>query len=53
MFLKFHSGTHGLFEKLGRHDRGWSGFQECLNCGACKEYVEHGLIEWASHDSQK
>ena len=22
LFLKFHSGTHGLFEELGRHDKG-------------------------------
>ena len=42
VFLKFCSGTHGLFEELGRHaDRG--GLQECSNCGACKESVEHVL----------
>ena len=26
--LKFHSGTHGLFEELGRHDKE-GGSQEC------------------------
>ena len=34
LFLKFCSGTHGLFEELGRHDKG-GGLQECPNCGAC------------------
>ena len=28
------------------------GSQECPNCGACKESVEHVLFECASYDSQ-
>ena len=32
LFFNFCSGTHGLFEELGRHAKG-SGFQECPNCG--------------------
>ena len=23
LFLKFRSGTHGLFEELGRYEKGW------------------------------
>ena len=41
--FKFHSGTHGLFEDLGRHDKG-GGSQECPNCGACKELIEHVVL---------
>ena len=44
MFLIFHSSTHGLFEKLGRHAKEGGGSQECLNCAACKEFVEHFLL---------
>ena len=34
LILKFCSGTHELFDELGRHtNRG--GSQECPNCGAC------------------
>ena len=43
LFLKFYSGTHGLFEELGRHDKE-GGSQECPNCGICKESVEHVLF---------
>ena len=51
LFLKFCLCTDGLFEELGRHDEGgWS--QECPNCGACKESVEHVLFVCASYDSQ-
>ena len=51
LFFKFCSGTHGLFEELDRHtNRG--GSQECPNCGACKESVEHVLFECTSYDSQ-
>ena len=51
-FLKFHLGTHGLFEKLGRHaNKG--GLQECPNCRACKESVGHVLFECSSYDSQR
>ena len=51
-FLKFHSGTHLLFKKLGRHgNRG--GSQECPNCGACRESVKHVLFESASYDSKR
>ena len=52
MFLKFRSGTHGLFEELSRHDKG-GGSQECPNFGACKESVEHVLFKCASYDSQR
>ena len=45
-------GTHGLFEELGRDDKG-GGSQECPNGGACKESVEHVLFECASYDSQR
>ena len=43
-------GTHGLFAELGRHDKG-SGSQECPNCGACQESIEHVLFECVSYDS--
>ena len=52
MFLKFRSGTHGLFKELGRHDKG-GGSQKCPNCGACKELVEHVLFECASYHSHR
>ena len=52
LFFKFRSGTHGLFEELGRHAKR-GGSQECPNCGACKESVEHVLFECASYDSQR
>ena len=52
LFFKFRSGTHGLFEELGRHTKR-DGSQECPNCGACKESVEHVLFECASYDSQR
>ena len=43
-FLKFCSSSYGLFEECGKHaDMGAS--QECLNCGSCKESVEHVLFE--------
>ena len=29
------------------------GSQECPNCGACMESVEHVLFECASYDSQR
>ena len=29
------------------------GSQECPNCGACKESVEHVLFECASYDSHR
>ena len=29
------------------------GSQECPNCGACKESVEHVVFECASYDSQR
>ena len=51
-FLKFRLGTHGLFEVLGRH-AGGDGSQECRNCGACKESVEHVLFECTSYNSQR
>ena len=56
MFLKFRSGTHWLFEELGRHDKG-GGSQDCPDFGACKESVEHVLFKCADafkaflHDS--
>ena len=28
------------------------GSQECPNCGACKELVDHVVFECASYDSQ-
>ena len=42
---------HGLFKELGHAKRGES--QEYLNCGVCKESVEHVLFECASYDSQR
>ena len=48
LFLKFHSGIHGLLEELGWHvDK--DGSQECPNCGASKESMEHVLFECASY----
>ena len=52
LFFKFRSGTHGLFEELGRH-AGRDGSQECPNCGASKESVEHVLFECPSYNSQR
>ena len=46
--LKFCSGTQGLFEELGRHAKA-VGSQECPNCGACKESVEHVCFECAPY----
>ena len=51
LFLKFRSGTNGLFEELGRHDKGGES-KECPNCRACKESVEDVPFECASYDSQ-
>ena len=41
-----------MFEELGRQDKGVES-QECPNCRACKESVEHVIFECASYDSQK
>ena len=49
---KFHSWTYGLFEELCRHDNG-HGSQECPNCRACKESIEHFLFECVLYDSQR
>ena len=47
-----HSGTYRLFEELGRHANTCRcGSDECPNCGACKELVEHVLFEYTSYDS--
>ena len=51
LLLKFRSGTHGLFEELGRRTKG-GGSQECPNCRACRESVEHVVFECASYDCQ-
>ena len=52
LFLKLCSCTRGLFEELDRHmKRGVS--QECPNCVACKESVEHVLFECVSYNSQR
>ena len=37
---------------MGRHTKR-DGSQECPNCGASKESVEHVLFECASYDSQR
>ena len=37
---------------MGRHSNK-GGLQECPNCGACKESVEHVLFECSSYDSQR
>ena len=52
LLFKFHSVTHGPFEELSGHSKG-GGSQECPNCGACKESVEHVLFRCASYDSQR
>ena len=46
------SGTHGLFEELGRHAKS-GGSHECPNCGPCKESVEHVLFAFASYDCKR
>ena len=51
LFLCLHKQI-AIFDQLGRH-AGRGGCQECPNCVACKEYVEHVLCECASHDSQR
>ena len=40
-------------EELHRHANNRGGPQECPNCGACKELVEHVLVEYASYNSQR
>ena len=45
--FKLRSGTQGLFEELGRHDKG-DGSQKCPNCTGCEESVRHFLFECAS-----
>ena len=52
LLFKFHSGTHRLFEELGRHTN-TGGSQECPNCGASKQSVQHDFLECASYDSQR
>ena len=47
LFFKFCSGTYGRFEELGRHAKR-GGSQQCPNCGACNESVEHFLFDCAS-----
>ena len=47
LLFEFRSGTHGLFEELGRHAKG-CGSQESPTGGAFKESVEHVLFECAS-----
>ena len=51
LFFKFRSGTHGLFEELGRHTNR-KGLQECTICGAPRESVKHVLFECPAYDSQ-
>ena len=51
-FLKVPFGYHWLFEEWGRHAKR-GGSQECPNCGAWKESVEHVLFQCASYDSQR
>ena len=46
LFFEFLSSAHGLHEELGRHAKKGV-FQECPDCGACKESVEHVLFECA------
>ena len=41
-----------MFEKWGRHASG-DRSQECCNCGAGKESVEHVLFECASYNAQR
>ena len=48
----FGSSTHGLFEEFSTHDNS-GGSQDCDDCGACKQLVEHVLVECASYDSQR
>ena len=41
-----------MLEEWGRHDK-VGGPQECPNCEACKESVEHVLFKCASYVSQR
>ena len=41
-----------MFEELSRH-ASMGGSQECPNCYACKESIEHVLFECASYDFQR
>ena len=52
LIFMFCSGTHELFEELGRHAKR-GGSQECANFGDCKESVEHVLFECASCNSRR
>ena len=52
LLCKFSSNTHGLFEELGKRAKK-VGSQECPNCRAGKESVEHVLFDCTSYNSQR
>ena len=50
--FKLHSGTHGLFEEMGRQDK-VGGSQKCPNCGTCKESITNVLFNYTSYGFQR
>ena len=52
LLFKFRSGTHGLYEELGRH-RGREGKTECSLCGDECENVSHVLWECSAYSSTR
>ena len=52
LYFKFLSGTHGLFEELGRRDNGVVHRSVLIVGRAGKESLEHVLFQCASYDSQ-
>ena len=43
-FLKFRSSTHGLFEELGRHDKGGVGHRSVLIVGLVKNRLSRSFL---------
>ena len=50
LMFKFRSGTHWIYEALGRH-RGREGMKECLLCDDECESVSHVLWECPAYSS--
>ena len=52
LLFKFRSGTHGLYEELGRH-RGRDGNKGCVFCGNECESVSHVLWECSAYSNSR
>ena len=53
MYTVRRKSCKGKMYGFDMHPSKRGGSQECPNCGACKESVEHVLSECASYDSQR